>query len=173
MFALAAWGIVALNKRSETNAISNATSTAATTSANGVTGTATPTPVATPTPTPTPAPAATPTPVSLASTGSATFTVATQDAGNQVLVEGLTLSDPTWILVYESRDGNPGNILGAGLFFKGDTTATVHLLRSTTPGHTYFASAAVDNGDKLFAKADEKFVPDNSGAQMWIKFQTR
>jgi len=85
----------------------------------------------------------------------------------------MTLTEPTWVIVYESRDGNPGNILGAGLFFKGDTSGTVTLLRATTSGKSYFASAAIDNGDKTFAKADEKYVADQSGSQMWIKFQTR
>lgn len=166
VFALAAWGIVALNKRSAPAVATN--DTPKETPAPAPTPAA---PAATPAPTPAAvAPTPTPTPVAA---GSAAFTIATQDAGSAVAVTGVSLTEPTWIIVYESRDGSPGNILGAGLFFKGDTSGIVSLLRATTSGKSYFASAAVDNGDKSFAKADEKYVADQSGGQMWIKFQTR
>ena len=178
VFALAAWGIVALNKRSASNDVSTATSTSETTT-NNTSADNTPTdtsatPVTT-APTPTPAHETTPvTPTQTAAAGSASLDVkAMQDAGDQVAFTNLNISQPTWVMVYESTDGQPGRILGAQLFFKGDTSGTVHLLRPTIAGQTYYVGAAVDNGDKTFAKADEKYVLDANGKQMWIKFQTK
>ncbi len=179
VFALAAWGIVALHKRSVSNDVSTATSTSettGTTTEGNTTAETVTNPVAITPTTPTseyeakPVPATTQT----AAAGSASLDVAAvQEAGDQVAFSNLSVSEPTWVIVYENTDGQPGRILGAGLFFKGDTSGVVHLLRPTTSGQTYYVSAAIDNGDKSFAKADEKYVQDASGKQMWIKFSTR
>ena len=164
VFALAAWGIVALNKHSASNGVSTASTTSETTSdTTNPAGTTTPTPAS----------EIAQAPVKTAAVGSASFTVPpTQNAGSSVLVENMTISQPTWIIVYESTNGTPGNILGASLFFTGDTSGMVQLLRATTPGQRYFVSAAIDNGDKSFAKYDERYVLDQSGSQMLVKLQT-
>lgn len=181
VFALAAWGIAAIHNRSTSNptAMSTTTSEEASSTDTGSTsevGATTPTPSPVPAVTPTPTPTATPTPTPApVTTGSnSTFAAASpQDAGTAVAVSNMNLSAPTWIIVYESHNGTPGNILGAGLFFPGDTSATVELLRATTAGQTYLVTAAVDNGDKLFSIKDEKPVVDSSGKQVWITVQTR
>ncbi len=184
VFALIAWGIVTLHKNSGTSDVSTTTSEALTgdeastsETAQADTQTAPQTPAATETTESTaPAAAATTEPAATAPAGSASFTVpATQDAGSQVAVTDLLLSAPTWIIVYESADGStPGRILGAGLFFAGDKTGTVSLLRATVSGKTYLVSAALDNGNKSFVKADEKYVIDaTTGTQVWMKFKTR
>ncbi len=177
VFALAAWGIVALQKRSAANDLTAATSTNMVASSSTSSDTNdTVTPVATPV-TPTSSPTPTPTPVTPTQTspvGSATVSVPSpQDAGSSVSFTNLSISEPTWVIVYETTDGAPGRILGAGLFFKGDTSGTVSLLRATTAGSNYLVSTAVDNGDKSFVKADEKYVLGSDGSQMWVKFQTR
>ncbi len=174
VFALAAWGIVALQKRSASNEISIATSTnmvASSTSDSDANTSITPTPTPTPTTTPVPTPS---TPAQTSPVGAATLSVASpQDAGDTVAFTNLSITEPTWVIVYETTNGAPGRILGAGLFFKGDTAGTVSLLRPTTPGSNYLVSAAVDSGDRSFVKADEKYVLGTDGAQMWMKFQTR
>ncbi len=165
VFALAAWGIIALNKRSASNGVSTATSTSET-----IIDTSSKTSISDTAPATTPVGA----PATVAREGSATLSVASvQDAGGIVAFSDLSVSQPTWIIVYESTDGQPGRILGAELYFKGNTSGVVHLLRPTVSGKTYYVSAAIDNGDKTFAKADEKYVPDASGKQMWIKFETK
>lgn len=196
VFALAAWGIVALHNRStsgttagsQTATSTNATSSTQSASEAGASGT-----VETGSQTP---PGIAETGVSqenngsaaggvptgsminsatVASGASASFSVASpQDAGDTVQVSNMDLTQPTWIIVYEpDAQGNPNRILGAALFFKGDTSGTVELLRGTTAGKSYLASAAIDNGDKVFSLQDDHVVPDQSGSQMWIKFQTK
>lgn len=175
VFALAAWGIVALHKRSVSSDVSTASSTSETTTDNTSPETAPTDANATPTTEATaPTPAHEAVPVKTAAAGSATLDVASsQAAGDQVAFTNLSVSVPTWIVVYEETNGEPGRILGAQLYFKGDTAGTVQLLRPTVSGQNYYVAAALDNGNKTFAKADEKFVLDSSGKQMWIKFQAR
>ena len=183
VFALVAWGIVTMHKKSVSDESASATTTNETiaTDETQTTDTSTtPAPATTDTTKPDtsitsskPAPVATP--VATAPAGSATFSVpATQDAGSQVSVTGLSLSAPTWIIVYDNADSaTPGWILGAGLYFPGDSAGTVHLLRPTVSSKTYSVSAALDDGNKSFNKATEKYVTDATGAQVWMKFQTR
>src|SRR3989344_9073053 len=53
---------------------------------------------------------------SLAS-GSSLNITSPQVAGNSVAVAAVSVSVPTWIVIYESNAGQPGNALGAALFF--------------------------------------------------------
>ena len=173
VFALAAWGIVALHNRSNSDAAvgtDTATSTSASTTDTTTTGTKPASDAGSAASTNnTPATAA----AGVATGATASLSVASpQDAGSSVKVTGMSLSAPTWIIVYETAGGKPTRILGATLFFKGDTAGTVSLLRNTASGQDYLVSAAVDNGDKAFSLSDDKVVPDSTGAQMWIKFST-
>ncbi len=167
ILALVVWGITALRHRDETVS-SNASSTAETANVQKEAGD---TPAAQQpaegtgeTIATTPAVTASPT------VANASFTTVAQPAGDSVAVTGLSLSQPTWVVVYESRGGKPGNILGAGLFFSGDTAAAVPLMRATVSGQTYFVTEVADNGDKLFSIKDEKPLTDASGAQVWTTF---
>jgi hypothetical protein len=174
VFALVAWGIAALHNHSGSSEMSMATSTDTGTD-TGSTTSQTPandggmsTPVTSDT-----APSSTISSTSMMKGTNATFAAPTpQDAGTAVSIDNLNISQPTWIIVYESTGGAPGNILGAGLFFPGDTSGTVQLLRATTSGQTYFVTAAVDNGDKIFSAKDEQPVVDSTGKQVWITIQT-
>lgn len=95
-----------------------------------------------------------------------------QGAGMSVAVEKATLSVPTWIVIYEDKDGKPGNALGAGLFFPENKGGVVELLRATTPGKTYLAVKQADNGDRKFSLKDDLYVSED-GKVEWVTFQTR
>lgn len=168
ILALVVWGITALRHRNETvsSTASSTTETANVESQGETVVTAVePKPVEE-----TPTAATTPVITTSATTVNASFSAVAQPAGDSVAVTGLSLSQPTWVIVYESRGGKPGNILGAGLFFSGDAAASVPLMRATVAGQTYFVTEAIDNGDKLFSIKDEKPLTDASGAQVWTTF---
>jgi hypothetical protein len=181
VFALAAWGIVALHNRSVNNSEEAANAGTSSTTDETITDTDTgtavaPTPVAPTAPVAPAAGGATPTaaPTPQAMTSGASFSVPSpQTAGSSVTVENLSLSAPTWIIVYDSISGTPGRVLGATLLFPADKSGTVELARSTVAGSNYLVTAAVDNGDKTFSVHGEKPIADANGSQMWIKLQTR
>lgn len=92
-----------------------------------------------------------------------------QKAGLSVMVSGVTVSEPTWVVVYESRNGKPGNVLGASLFFPGGASGTVELLRGTVAGQSYFVTERKDNGDHRFSlSADPLIMID--GQPSWASF---
>lgn len=74
-----------------------------------------------------------------------------QAAGTEVVVTKTIVAEPTWVVVYESRNGAPGNILGAALFFPERQAGTVQLLRGTVAGQTYFVGKRTDDGDRKFS----------------------
>jgi len=96
-----------------------------------------------------------------------------QDSGLQVAVSNISVSVPTWVVVYESRNGQPGNVLGAALFVAGRTSGAVELLRATLPGQTYFAGQARDDGDHIFSMQSDMPVRGTNGDPVWAQFQTR
>src|SRR5581483_2058256 len=116
-------GIVALHNRSAHNG--TAMSGTESSSTSQTTDTSAASPVAAPS-----APAA-PTPsegtqaggAQMTTAGGASFSVPSpQDAGASVAVADLSLSQPTWIIVSDSNNGQPGRILGATLLFPADKT---------------------------------------------------
>jgi hypothetical protein len=175
IFALAAWGIVALHNRSQNTAGTTATTASSTvdtsntdtTSAASAQGTDT-------TNSGTASDTQTSSDSQPATASGASFTIPSpQDAGSTVAVNDLSVTKPTWIIVYDTANGKPDRVLGASLFFAGDSSGIVQLLRSTLPGQKYLVTAAVDNGDKTFSVHGETPVADSSGSQMWITLQTR
>lgn len=98
------------------------------------------------------------------------LTIATpQKAGYSVAVSSVVVSQPTWVVVYESHDGKPGNVLGAGLFSAAQSSGTVELLRATALGQTYFVTKQTDNGDRKFSLKDDTIVTVN-GQPAWVTF---
>lgn len=93
-----------------------------------------------------------------------------QAAGLKVAVSGVTVSEPTWVVVYESRNGTPGNVLGASLFFPGTPWGNVELLRGTVAGQTYFVTERKDNGDHQFSLKSDPFVLGDDGQPSWVTF---
>src|SRR3989344_507443 len=61
-----------------------------------------------------------------------------QEPGRSVFLTSVAVSAPTWAVVYEERNGMPGNALGARLFLPGEASGAVSLLRATEGGKRYF-----------------------------------
>lgn len=119
------------------------------------------------------APSTSSTPSIAGSTVGAPLVVNDQPAGTEVTISKLNISKPTWVVVYVSRSGKPGNALGARLFFSGDTRGQVALLRSTEAGQTYFVGLSVDNGDRIFSLSKDKPLADADGGPLWATFSAR
>lgn len=96
-----------------------------------------------------------------------------QKAGLTVAVSVLAVSSPTWIVVYESRNGEPGNALGAALFAPESKSGSVNLLRGTIAGQTYFVGQRRDNGDRVFSLLKDLPVVDQNGAPILTQFTTQ
>jgi len=92
-----------------------------------------------------------------------------QKAGRSVTVAKAVVSEPTWIVVYESRGGIPGNVLGAALFFPDRQSGSVGLLRSTTAGQIYFVTKFSDDGDHKFSLHGDAMLKEN-GEPVWVSF---
>ncbi|KKW35871.1 hypothetical protein A2852_02490 [Candidatus Adlerbacteria bacterium RIFCSPHIGHO2_01_FULL_54_23] len=83
---------------------------------------------------------------------SAGLVVATpQRAGISVQISEVSVSAPTWIVVYENNGGEPGNALGATLFFPSSKQGAITLLRGTVAGQTYLVGKRADDGDRRFS----------------------
>lgn len=96
-----------------------------------------------------------------------------QSAGLAVSVTAVSVFAPTWIVVYENRDGAPGNALGAALFTPESTGGSINLLRGTIPGQTYFIGQRRDNGDRVFSLEGDTPVLDQSGKPVLAQFTTQ
>lgn len=95
-----------------------------------------------------------------------------QTAGSQVVVYKAIVSQPTWIVVYDNKGGQPGNALGAALFFPEVQSGTVELLRPTLSGKSYLAVKQVDNGDRKFQLHGDQFLSEGGEVQ-WVTFEVR
>ncbi len=97
-----------------------------------------------------------------------------QHTGDKVLVTGIKVSVPTWVVVYETKSGARANALGAALFFPTSPNSAVNigLLRATSPNQTYFVGRSVDDGDKVFSMQADRPVVDASGSPIYSSFQT-
>ncbi|MDE2071425.1 MAG: hypothetical protein KGI70_01665 [Patescibacteria group bacterium] len=96
--------------------------------------------------------------------------VVAQKAGSTVTVSAVNVESPTWVVVYESRNGAPGNALGATLFFPGQSSGNVELLRPTIAGETYFVGESTDNGDRKFELHGDTQVTAEDGSVLWGTF---
>ncbi|HVV39210.1 MAG TPA: hypothetical protein VHD31_02690 [Candidatus Paceibacterota bacterium] len=105
---------------------------------------------------------------------SGSLSVATQAAGMQVVVTSATVSVPTWLVVYESSNGQPVRILGASMFFPENNGKgiTIPLLRATQAAQTYILGERVDDGDHMLSLTLDKPVTDASGSALWSSFKT-
>jgi hypothetical protein len=107
-----------------------------------------------------------------ASGSSANLSIGSQRAGKTVMVEKAVVSQPTWVVVYESANGEPGRALGAALFFVGSQTGSVQLLRGTVAGNTYLATLQTDNGNRKFDLRQDAKVTEG-GKVLWVTFQAK
>ena len=92
-----------------------------------------------------------------------------QKAGQSVVITQANLGAPTWVVVYEGRNGQPGNVLGAQLFFT-IGPGIVTLLRETTAGQTYYVGKSVDNGDHKYAKSTDEPALNADGTPQIVSF---
>lgn len=85
------------------------------------------------------------------------ITVEDQAAGKNVAVSGLALTEPTWIVVYDEKDGAPAGILGAVLVFPPQTSTLVPLVRATVSGNKYLVGQSMTNaGSHIFSRETTK-----------------
>jgi len=106
--------------------------------------------------------------------GAGALTVASsQQAGVQVAVSNISVSVPTWVVVLDSVNGKPGNALGAQMFFAGEKSGTIELLRSTVAGKSYFVAEFIDNGDHIYSKQTDTQVTTVTGAPLLVEFTAR
>lgn len=101
----------------------------------------------------------------------AAIVVSDQKAGPNVTISSLNIVRPTWVVVYVSREGKPGNALGARLFTAGDKRGTIGLLRNTQAGQAYFVGLSVDDGDRKFSLSKDKPLADADGGPLWATFR--
>ena len=93
-----------------------------------------------------------------------------QGAGNQVAVKSATLSVNGWATIHESRDGVPGNVLGARFVPAGTSKdLLIDLLRPTVHG-LYFAMLHRDEGDHLFDLSVDTPLTDQAGRPVMARF---
>lgn len=92
-----------------------------------------------------------------------------QAAGQSVVITQAAVSSPTWVVVYEDKNGAPGNVLGAQLFY---TTGPgiVTLLRATEPGQTYYVGRSVDNGNHKYTLSQDKPTLNADGSIQTVSF---
>ncbi len=96
-------------------------------------------------------------------TTSISFKVESQPPGNQVLIRDVHIVSPVWLAVYEDREGEPGNVLGAVFVRAGDYPAlAIPLLRNTVDEQPYYVQAHTDNGDQMFDYRTDTLVKDLS-----------
>jgi hypothetical protein len=105
-------------------------------------------------------------------TTAANLIINSQAAGKTVTVSKAVVSQPTWVVVYETLNGQPSRALGAALFFPGAQTGSVQLLRATTAGKTYLATLQTDNGNRKFELHQDPMVIDG-GKPVWVTFQAQ
>jgi hypothetical protein len=154
--ALAGWGLVALHSKNtaeapmdthvgtNTNALVSGTNTSAATQTAPTSG------------------------------GSASIVIPSpQNAGMRVTVSQIDVPASTWVVVYEDRNGKPGNALGAAWFSQGMHSGVVELLRGTLAGQSYLVGESRDNGDKVFSLQTDQAVSDAQGNPLWVPLQVR
>ncbi len=95
-----------------------------------------------------------------------------QAPGKSVAIAKAVVSTPTWVVVYENKEGKPGNALGAALFFPERQTGTVELLRSTVSGKTYLVAKQTDNGDRKFSLKGDQLLSEG-GAVQWVTLEVK
>jgi hypothetical protein len=99
----------------------------------------------------------------------------TQDAGTMVTISSVTVSEPTWVVLYDNVSGKPGKALGAHLQLPAQNSKAsyIKLMRATVAGMSYLVGERIDNGDSEYATATDKEVvgSDGKSAYMTISVQ--
>lgn len=107
-------------------------------------------------------------------TNGGSVSVATQAAGNSVVVESVTVPAPgVWVAVREIIDNDLGNVLGA-IHINGPlSNITVPLLRPTEPGRTYAVQLYRDDAGGTFsASVNSAYIDFDTGVKAVAYFTT-
>lgn len=96
-----------------------------------------------------------------------------QKAGFVAMVSTIFVSAPTWAVVYDDNDHMPGKALGAQLFFPGDETGIITLVRPTVSGRTYLIGLQVDDGDHNYEHYGDAQVIDEEGRSVLSPFSVQ
>lgn len=96
-----------------------------------------------------------------------------QSAGLSVAVSNISVAVPTWVVIMDNNNGTPGNALGAQMFFPGEKSGSIDLLRATVSGKSYLVAEYVDDGDHKFSKQMDAQVTGISGAPTLVEFTVR
>src|SRR3989338_6986198 len=94
-----------------------------------------------------------------------------QKAGINVEIESVNLKNTGWVVINESVNGVPGNILGAQLFDSGSNSGIVELLRGTEEGKIYYAIIRQDDGDRAFDLTKDILMTDTDGKFVSTEFK--
>jgi len=98
-----------------------------------------------------------------------------QAPGTRVHISSINVSAPTWVVLYDNKNGVRGNALGAGLFMQSSSQSGVYLtlLRTTVAGQSYLLGRSLDNGDKIFSLQKDNPVVDAAGAPIYQTIEVR
>ena len=96
--------------------------------------------------------------------------LSSQPAGSTVTLSNISVSAPTWAVVYDNKGGVPAGALGAGYFRPGETSGSIPLLRSTEAGKSYFVGLQTDDGDHSFELRGDPQVIDAQGRSVLSPF---
>lgn len=78
------------------------------------------------------------------------FSIADQPAGSWVAATDMRVPEDFWLAIYEMREGDYGNILGAAHVRQGTASTSVELLRPMVAGQFYAGVVHQDDGDVEF-----------------------
>ena len=85
------------------------------------------------------------------SSNQSVIVINTQRPGGAVFIRSIVMTEPGWIAIHDSLNGQPGNILGAYYFPAGThTDKIIPLLRAVIDGDPYLAVIHNDDGDRVF-----------------------
>lgn len=107
------------------------------------------------------------------STSGSVLGIPQQTAGKSVLVSHITVTQPTWAVVYERAAAGFGNALGAKLFISAETSGSIPLLRETLSGKTYAVVLERDNGNRTYELAGDTPLRDASGNPVMVEFTAK
>ncbi len=103
-----------------------------------------------------------------------TVVVEDQVAGKVVMIAHAKLTEPGWVAVFEDKDGDLGNVLGARDLPAGEyDNFPVPLLRGTTDGATYYVGIYRENGDGQFGYHTDTLMRSPDGEMVGASFVAR
>ena len=94
-----------------------------------------------------------------------------QLAGNSVIISNIALDKGGFVVIKASKDGQPGDTIGAKYFERGERPGTVELTANTKNGGIYFAVLYSDDGDKKFDPAKDLPLKNASGNTIMQSFK--